>query len=74
MNLTLEQLHALQAEGKRWRFLSEHWHSLMGGIPLHRWLDEQSLRLGGLTAALDHAIEHHESGERHIQESKGLLP
>lgn len=54
-------------DAKRWRFMAEHWNSLMGGIPLHRWLDEQALRHGGLTAALDYAINYHESGERHIR-------
>lgn len=50
----------------RWRFLVEHWQSLIGGIPLHRWLDEQKLRLGGVEAALDYAVRHHENSDRHI--------
>jgi hypothetical protein len=57
---------ALERDAKRWRFLAEHWHSLMGGIPLHRWLDEQALRRGGVAVALDYAMNYHYSGERHI--------
>lgn len=57
---------AMECEAKRWRFLVGHWYSLMDGIPLHRWLDEQALRHGGIGAALDYAISYHESAERHI--------
>ena len=53
-------------DAARWRFLAEHWKSLIGGIPLHRWIDEQSLRRGGVVAALDYAMNHHANGERHI--------
>jgi hypothetical protein len=38
----------------RWRFLVTHWQSLIGGIPLHRWLSEQKWRHGGVEAALDY--------------------
>ncbi len=56
----------LKHDAGRWLFLAEHWHSLMGGVPLHRWLDERALRRGGVTAALDYAMNYHYSGERHI--------
>jgi hypothetical protein len=61
-----EFVAGVQRDAKRWRFLAEHWKSLMGGIPLHRWVEEQSLRKGGVAAALDCAIDYHENGERHI--------
>ena len=53
-------------DADRWVFAAEHWCSLIGGIPLHRWLDAQKLRRGGLTAALDYAMNYHQNGERHI--------
>jgi hypothetical protein len=57
---------ALRKDAERWRFLTEHWHSLMASTPLHRWIEEQALRRGGVTAALDYAMEYHANGERHI--------
>jgi hypothetical protein len=54
------------ADADRWRFLKEHWQSLMGGTPLHRWIEEQALRRGGIEIALDYAMNYHYSGERHI--------
>ena len=57
---------ALERDAKRWRFLAEHWNSLMVGEPLHRWIAAQALRLGGVSAALDYAMNYHHSGERHI--------
>jgi hypothetical protein len=46
---------AEQRDAKRWRFLAEHWHSLMMGVPLHKWIADNALRLGGVGAALDYA-------------------
>lgn len=60
------RLAAEARDAKRWRFLAEHWHSLMTGVPLHKWLDDNALRLGGLAAALDYAMNYHYSSERHI--------
>ena len=64
--LPAHELEALRKDADRWAFAAEHWCSLIGGIPLHRWLDEQKLRRGGLTAALDYAMNYHQNGERHI--------
>ena len=64
--LPTDELVLLRKDAARWAFAAEHWCSLMGGIPLHRWLDEQRLRKGGLTAALDYALKYHQDGERHI--------
>lgn len=50
------EIAGLRKDAERWRFLAEHWKSLIGGIPLHRWIEEQALRKGGVAAALDYAI------------------
>ena len=57
---------ALRQDAARWAFAAEHWGSVIHGLPLHRWLDDQKLRRGSLTAALDYAMDYHQSGERHI--------
>lgn len=54
------------ADAKRWRFLAEDWNSTIGGLPLHEWLAENAPHRGSLAAALDWAINYHESAERHI--------
>jgi hypothetical protein len=69
-NAELRREAALEADldldAKRWRFFVEHWNSTMGGVSLHRWIAEQTLRLGGPSAALDYAMNYHTNGERHI--------
>lgn len=56
----------LHADARRYRFLVEHWHSLLAGLPLHMWVAENALRRGGVTAALDYAMDYHNNSERHI--------
>jgi len=62
----MDDITQLRDEAKRGRFLAEHWRSTIGGIQLHDWIDKNALRLGGITAAVDWAINYHESAERHI--------
>ena len=60
------EFHPDTLDAKRWRFLAQHWHSLMNGTPLHQWLTENALRHGSVTAALDYAMNYHYTSERHI--------
>ena len=63
------QFGRLDADSDRFRFLKTHWRSLMEGIPLHRWIDEEALRRGGIGGALDYAMTFHHSSERHIEDA-----
>lgn len=45
-----------ERDGERWLFLMLHWNSMYKGKPLHRYMDEESLRLGGIEACLDKAM------------------
>lgn len=61
------EVHELLGQhAARWTFLVKHWHDTMQGKPLHVWLADNALRLGGVQAALDHAKDYHENSERHI--------
>lgn len=70
LEIVMSDSHTVQLsdalDAARWQFLREHFHSLLGGIPLHQWLPEQLLRRGGLNAAIDWAMNYHANGERHI--------
>lgn len=43
-------------DGDRWLFLVRHWSSMYKGKPLHRFLEEDSLLVGGIEACLDEAM------------------
>lgn len=50
-------LESLAADAGRWRFYEKNRGLIIEGIRLHDWLDDNSLRLGGVTAAIDRARE-----------------
>ena len=60
------ELEALRKDAARWIFLQRHWFSIMQGQPLHIWIGNRESRPGGITAALDYAMNYHQSSERHI--------
>lgn len=64
--LTEIQQRADARDAKRLRFLAEHWRSLMDGVQLHLWIDQQALHRGGVVSALDYAMDYHYKTERHI--------
>ena len=60
------ELETLRKDAARWIFLQRHWRSLIQGVPLYHWLGDHERRQGGMTAALDYAMNYHQSSERHI--------
>jgi len=47
---------ALRKDAERWRDLEANWNASIGGQTLHMWIATNSLRLGGVAAALDYAM------------------
>lgn len=41
---------------ERFAFLTTHWNSIIDGMPLHRWIGVNCLRLGGTDIAVDAAM------------------
>lgn len=47
---------AASSDASRMQFLVKHWNSIYKGKPLWRFLEEDSLRVGGLIACIDEAM------------------
>ncbi len=47
----------VKADADKMRFLEENWSSEIEGLPLYEFLDKNALRIGGIGAALEYAME-----------------
>lgn len=45
-------------DAERWRFLEKNWHSCVGNRRLPEWISANTLRMGGVTATVDAAMEY----------------
>jgi hypothetical protein len=51
------EAEALRKDAERGRFLIDHWFDIIDGYRLPVWLNDRSLRVGGIRAAIDAARE-----------------
>lgn len=51
-----KQRAAADKDAERWRFLVKHWSSIYKGKPMHRYIEEDGLVIGGIEVIIDDAI------------------